>query len=64
MKFQCEMPDCTRKAKYSLRIISDDKWVDLCSTHDSELGVANLMSLGYTRGEAKLINGEVKSHKD
>ena len=52
---------CYRTAKFAIRRIKTDEWLDVCGTHDNYVGIENLISLGHTAKDARKINKEVKN---
>ncbi len=60
----CQFPDCWRKAKFLIFRVKTKEWLYLCSTHDSYVGIQNLVACGHTQREAKQINREVKVYRE
>lgn len=57
---QCDL--CVKKAAYSIRRIKTNQWLTVCKSHDSFIGIENLIALGENPVEAKKINKEVKAN--
>lgn len=58
-KVFCEL-GCDRPAKFEIRRIKTDRWIKVCGTHDSFVGVENLIAQGCSKEEAEEINKQVK----
>lgn len=50
---------CERNSKYQIRRIRSSTWIDVCSVHNTFIGIENLESFGMTHKEARELNKEI-----